>query len=140
MNGSEMKEPDTRIVHQQIALLEDLQGQSLQTRFEEFCRTAMDALTQVNPHGEPILEAGKAKASLTLQVNVIRTADDALTFAIDHELRTKLPRIPCKSRSAPFVRGIGLAQRVKADQLPLFDPKQGQPRPFEPGEANDMLG
>lgn len=140
MNANDMKEPETRLVHQQIGLVEDLQGQTLQTRFERFCHEAMETLTQVNQHGEPLLEAGKAKAKLTLDVSIIRTADDALTFTIDHDVRTKLPRVPCKSRSAPFVRGIGLAQRVNATQMPLFDPAHGQPKPFEPGEAGEMLG
>jgi hypothetical protein len=103
---------------------------TLQTRFEGFLEESHASLCAVDPaSGEPLLEAGKAKATLTLKVQVTRVANDSLAFTLDHDVSVKLPRIPGRGQTAQVVQGIGMAARVQRKNLPLFDPVSGQPKP-----------
>jgi len=128
------------IVPQQLALLEDVQGITLQTRFEQFCASAVDALTQTHPKsGDPVFPAGKAKSRMMITLEIERSADDALAFSTVAESKEKHPHIPGKLNSSVVVRGIGLAQRVTTDQPHLFNPADGQPGPVSAEEAKAML-
>lgn len=133
-------EDKPRVVPQQIALLEGIDGTTLQSRFEEFCQVAVDALTLTNTMGDPVIEAGKGKAEFAVKVKIERVANDSMTFAIAHEVNEKLPKVPGVVKTAPLVVGVGLAQRVSLRQYPLFDPAGGQPRPLSKEEAEGNLG
>lgn len=137
-----MPAPTTRrpiIVPQQLSLLEDTQGQSLQSRFEDFCRTAVACLTVTNDHGDPCFEAGKAKCKMLIEVTVIRTANDALSFAMSDQVKTKHPHLPGRGKTTVFVDKVGLAQQLTDRQLALFDPTRGQPQPLSENEAASVL-
>jgi hypothetical protein len=128
------------IVALQLALLENVGGQTLQTRFNRFCLQAVEALTECDDHGEPLLEAGKARAAFQITIELTRATDDSLHFGVDHTVKEKMPPIPGRSRSAPFVRNVGLAQRVTKDvQTSFFHPAHGQPEPLTPEQAEDVL-
>lgn len=125
---------------QQIHLLEDAQGVTLQTRFEQFCNEAIDRLTQTYPKsGDPVFPAGKAKSRMQVTVEIERAADDALSFSIVPEIKEKHPAIPGKAKSSVVVMGLGLSQRVTTDQPALFNPAEGQPQPLSIVEARRVL-
>ena len=118
---------EKQIIPCQLGLLEDVQGVTLQQRFEQFGIEAADSLTATNSHGDPILPAGKHKAEFQVKVTVMRLSDDSLSFDLSHETRSKLPRIPGQGTSAVFTCDNGLVKRYSPDQFPLFDPAGGQP-------------
>jgi hypothetical protein len=122
-------------VPRQLSLLEDCQGQSLQTRFEGFCMDAVDALTATQPDsGEPLLPAGKAKATLKITIDVSRLSDDSFAFDLVHSVKTALPQVPGKAVTSHLVKGVGLAQGIKDHQLSLLDPTRGQPKAADPDD------
>ena len=133
------KEQSTEVVHRQLALMKDVAGQTLQTRFERFCEHAVEALTQVNEHGEPVLPAGKAKATCTITVEVARASDDAFLFEFSNGMKFKLPSVPGLTQSSPLVQNVGLAERVVSNTLPLFNPSDGQPKPLTREEAEEQV-
>ena len=127
-----------QIVPLQVALLEDVGGRTLQDRFTEFLEDATSALMASHADsGEPLYEAGKAKATLSIKIDVSRVADDSIAFAVDNQLAVKLPKPPGKGRTSQLVTGIGLAQPVRAKQLPMFAKDDGQPRPLTIDEATN---
>ncbi len=125
---SHVPEPK-KVARLQLGLLRDAAGQSLQTRFENFCDEGIGSLTATNEHGEPVLEAGKFKATFTVSVQMTRTADDALNFTFDHSVGKKLPCVPSVGKSASVVSGLGIAEALAVSQMPLFSPLGGQPKP-----------
>jgi hypothetical protein len=142
-NMSDQTPPDNRseIVALQLGLHKDLGDQTVQSRFQEFCDEAVGRLTQTDANGEPIFEAGKAKASFTVTVELERMADDAFAFSSAATCKQKLPSPPPRARTAMLVRGLGLAQKVTdARQAGLFNPADGQPEPMSQEEAEEKLG
>lgn len=130
---------EKKVVPKQLALMEDIAGQSLQRRFEDFCEAARESLTITNDHGEPIFDAGEAAAELTIKIKVARLANDSLNLSFDHSISEKHPKVPGKLSSAMYVRNVGYAQRVDLKQHPLFDPADGQPTPIEIEAAQRTL-
>lgn len=123
-----MNEDRNTIVPLQLGLLQLSTDQTIQQAFEQFGRDAVSQLTVDDASGNPVFEAGKAKASFTLKVRIERVANDSYAFAVEPIVRTELPRIPGRARSTTFTTDNGLVQRVTVKQLPLFDPASGQPK------------
>lgn len=131
--------PASDIVPQQLALLESIDGMTLQTRYEQFTERAIDILTSQDGRGEPVFDAGSAKCTMTVKVSIERTANDALAFTTDHNVKETHPNPPGKLKTGQVVRGVGLAQRVTDQGPPLFNPEDGQPRPLTLDEARNAL-
>jgi hypothetical protein len=131
---------EKQVVPLQLGLLQDMQGSTLQDRFEMWGREAVDALTTTRKDGEPIFPAGKAKAEMLIKVTIERNADDALMFSISNETKQKMPKVPGVSRSSIYTVDSGLIQKVTPDQFPLFNPLDGQPKAMTAEEAAKELG
>lgn len=130
-----MSEAQSDIIHRQLGELEDLQGRTLQDRFEDFCQDAVAHLTAKRKDGEPVIPAGKGKSKLKIEISVERLADDSLVFEFAHVLGVKHPQIPAKRCTSPMVQGVGLAARKGHEESPLFDPANGQPEAMTEDEA-----
>jgi len=134
-------QPKKKLVALQLGLLTDTQDRTLQDRFAEFCEEAAAKLTAVVPaNGEPIHEAGKAKAVFSVKVEIERLSDDSLSFIVRDQAASKFPYPPGKGRTSAMVAGLGLHQTVEPAQAPLFNPTEGQPEPLSIPEAEEKTG
>lgn len=114
--------PKASIVTQPLGLLQDTQKRSLQQRFEDFSRDAVEALTQATPDGEPVFVAGKKQSKMSIEVEIERVADDSWDFRFRTKIKVSHPTVPLKPQTAHFTQEKGLVIRVtEGAGHPLFE-------------------
>jgi hypothetical protein len=132
--------PMPKIVPLQLALLEDQSQRNLQQRFQDFIDDAITALTAANPQTGEMCMPLKAKSKMKVTISVMRTADDCLHFAVEHDVVEAHPRIPGRTRSSVVHSGMGLVQPLRDREKPLFDARPapaGSPQPSPRPEGSN---